>query len=127
MVAWLDANAPADYPHREHLTAERICQLARQDDALAQQAVEREAYYLGLGLANLINLFTPDVIVLSGSLMKSAPLFLEGIRKLICRGCRFVPFEKSELALASLGEDSNLIGAARVWHDGIQHGVPLAS
>jgi glucokinase len=127
MVAWLDANAPADYPHREHLTAKRICQLARQDDALARQAVEREAYYLWIGLANLINLFTPDVIVLSGSLMKSAVLFLDGIRKVICSGCRFVPFEKSELALASLGEDTNLIGAARVWHDGIQHGVPLAS
>ena len=117
MVAWLDANAPADYPHREHLTAKRICQLARQDDALAHQAVEREAYYLGIGLANLINLFTPDVIVLSGSLMKSAQLFLDGIRRVICRGCRFVPFEKTELALASLGEDSNLIGAARVLHD----------
>ena len=127
MAAWLDANAPADYPHREHLTAKRICQLARQDDALAQQAVKREAYYLGIGLANLINLFTPDLIVLSGSLMKSAPLFLDGIRELISRGCRFVPFEKTELALASLGEDSNLIGAARVWHDGIQHGPPLAS
>src|SRR5258708_30671451 len=101
MVAWLDANRPADYPHREHLTAKRICQLARQDDTLAHQAVEREAYYLGLGLANLINLFTPDVIVLSGSLMKSAPLFLDGIRKLICLGCRFVPLAKIELALAS--------------------------
>jgi len=127
MAAWLDANAPADYPHREHLTAKRICQLARQDDALAQQAVKREAYYLGIGLANLINLFTPDLIVLSGSLMKSSPLFLDGIRELISRGCRFVPFEKTELALASLGEDSNLIGAARVWHDGIRHGPPLAS
>src|SRR5216684_6951985 len=127
MVAWLDDNAPADYPYREHLSAKRICELAKNGDVLARQAVEREAYYLGLGVANLINLFTPDVIVLSGSVMKSAILFLDGIRKLICRGCRFVPFEKIELALASLGEDSNLIGAARVWHDGIQHGVPLAS
>jgi glucokinase len=126
MVAWLDVSAPSDYPHREHLTAKRICQLALQGEPLARQAVEREGYYLGLGVANLINLFTPDVIVLSGSLMKSAPLFLDGIRKLICRGCRFVPFEKIELALASLGEDSNLIGAARVWHDGFRHGVPLA-
>jgi len=127
MVAWVSANAPADYPHREHLTAKRICELARQDDALAHKAVEREAHYLGLGLANLINLFTPDVIVLSGSMMKSAHLFLDGIRKVICSGCRFVPFEKTELALASLGEDSNLIGAARVWRDGIQHGASLAS
>src|SRR5260370_7861807 len=104
-----------------------MCKLGREGEPLARQAIEREAYYLGIGLANLINLFTPDVIVLSGSLMKSAPLFLDGIRELISRGCRFVPFEKTEFALASLGEDSNLIGAARVWHDGIQHGVPLAS
>jgi glucokinase len=122
MAAWLDANAPAEYPRREHLTARRICELARQGDALACQAVEREAYYLGLGLANLINLFTPDVIVLSGSVMKNAPLFLDGIHKVISRGCRFVPFEKTEIALASLGEDSNLIGAARVWHDRFERG-----
>ena len=78
--------------------------------------MEREANYLGFGVANLINLFTPEMIVLGGSVMKSAVLFLEGIRKTICRGCRFVPFEKTELALASLGDDANLIGAARVWH-----------
>lgn len=126
MVAWLEANAPDDYPHRDNLTAERICQLSGQGDDLALQAVEREAYYLGLGLANLINLFTPDVIVLSGSVMKSAHLFLDGIRNVICRGCRFVPFDKTELALASLGEDANLIGAARVWHERFQQEIPRA-
>ena len=75
-----------------------------------------EAMYLGLGLANLINLFTPDAIVLGGSIMKNANLFLPGIRETIRQGCRFVPFEKTELLLASLGEDANLIGAAMVWH-----------
>ena len=126
MVAWLERNAPAEYRHREHLTAKRICQLAQEDDTLARQAVEREACYMGLGLANLINLFAPDVIVLSGSVMKSASLFLDGIRTVIGRGCRFVPFEKTEIALASLGEDTNLIGAARVWHDRFRPGDPNA-
>jgi glucokinase len=127
LVAWLEANAPPEYSHREQLTAQRICELAQEGDAPARQAVQRQTFYLGLGLANLINLFTPDVIVLGGSVMKSSLLFLDGIRTVICRGCRFVPFVKTELAMASLGEDSNLIGAARVWHDGIQHGVPSAS
>jgi glucokinase len=116
MVAWLESHAPADYPHREDITARKICELAQQGDAVALQAVEHESYYLGLGLANLINLFTPDAIVLSGSVMKSAALFLDRIRAVIRRGCRFVPAEKTELTLASLGEDTNLIGAARVWH-----------
>ncbi len=115
MVAWLESHAPAAYP-RQGITAKRICELAQQGDAVALQAIEHEAYYLGLGLANLINLFTPDAIVLSGSVMKSAPLFLDRIRAVIRGGCRFVPAEKTELTLASLGEDTNLIGAARVWH-----------
>jgi glucokinase len=116
MAAWLEGHAPPGYPHRERMTAKRICELAQQGDAVALQAVEHEAYYLGLGLANLINLFTPDAIVLSGSVMKSAPLFLDRIRQVIRRGCRFVPAEKTQLKLASLGDDTNLIGAARVWH-----------
>lgn len=116
MVEWLKANAAADQRYPPDLTAKQICQLAQQGDELSLRSVEREAYYLGLGLANLINLFVPDVIVLGGSVMKSATLFLKGIRKTIRQGCRFVPFEKTELALASLGEDANLIGAARVWH-----------
>jgi glucokinase len=116
MVAWIESHAPAGYRHRQDITAKRICELAQQGDEVALQAVEHEAFYLGLGLANLINLFTPDAIVLSGSVMKSAPLFLERIREVIRKGCRFVPAEKTELTLASLGDDTNLIGAARVWH-----------
>jgi glucokinase len=116
MAAWFQSQAPADYPHRENVSARDVCRMAQQGDELARRAVEREAYYLGLGLANLINLFAPDAIVLSGSVLKSSLLFLDGIRSVISRGCRFVPFEKAELALASLGEDANLIGAARVWH-----------
>jgi glucokinase len=113
LAAWFGGNSSSE---RKNLTAKEICQLAQQGDELACRAIAREAYYLGLGLANLINLFVPDVIVLGGSVMESAALFLDGIRKVISQGCRFVPFEKTELALSSLGEDANLIGAARVWH-----------
>jgi glucokinase len=116
MAEWMKAESPPNYPHRDDLSAKTICELARSGDALARRAVKREAYYLGLGLANLVVLFTPDAIVLGGSVMKISHLFLEGIRKVIAESCRYVPFEKTELALASLGEEANLIGAARVWH-----------
>jgi glucokinase len=116
MVEWLLRDAPPSYPHRAGLSARRICELAVQGDAPARRAVERETYYLGLGLANLVTLFVPDSIVLGGSVMKSGLLFLEGIRKIVGESCRYVPFEKAELTLASLGDEANLIGAARVWH-----------
>lgn len=126
MVAWLECNRTAAERYPRELTAKQICQLARQGDELARRAVEREAYYLGLGLANLVNLFVPDVIVLGGSVLKSAMLFWDGMREVMSQGCRFVPALKTELALASLGEDANLIGAARVWHHRFGRGVGRA-
>ena len=116
MVTWFETHAAEHRAHKDGVTAKQICLLAQQGDPVALKAVEHEAFYLGLGLANLINLLTPDAIVLSGSVMKSAPLFMDRIREVIRQGCRFVPAEKTELALASLGDDTNLIGAARVWH-----------
>jgi len=127
MVSWLESKALPDYSHRANLTAKRICELAREGDALALQAVQRETRYLGLGLANLVTLFTPDAIVLGGSVMKSADLFLDGIRHIICESCRYVPFARTEITLASLGEDTNLIGAARVWHHRFTGGGERAS
>ena len=116
MANWMKANAPQGYPDREKLTGKQICELARTGDEWAKKAVKREAHYLGLGLANLVTMFVPEVIVLGGSVMKSADLFMDEIRRVIQRSCRFVPYDKTELRLASLGEDTNLIGAARVWH-----------
>ena len=113
MAAWYKSKA-GSRADANGLGAKEIFERARKGEELAREAGERETYYLGLGLANLIGLFVPEVIVLGGSVMKSVRL--EDLRKVIAQGCRFVPWEKTELALASLGEDANLIGAARVWH-----------
>lgn len=116
MAAWAAAQLPPDDPRREGLTAERLCRLAEAGDPLGLAAAAREARYLGLGIANLVTLFTPDRIVLGGSVMKSAPLFLPAIRERVAGSCGLVPFEKTEIALATLGQDAGLVGAAAVWH-----------
>jgi glucokinase len=114
LARWMESHA--EYTGRPGLTARHIYEHAMAGDPLAARAVERETFYLGIGLANLVNLFAPDAIILAGSVMKSAGALLPDIRKILEQGCRFVPLEKVELSLASLGDDANLIGAARVWH-----------
>jgi len=116
MVKWIEANAPQDYCYRPGLTAKKICELSQQGDVWARRAVEREARYFGLGLANLVTMYVPEMIILGGSVMNSAALFLDTAYKIIASSCRLVPFEKTQLQLASLGEHTNLIGAARVWY-----------
>jgi glucokinase len=115
MTAWWKENSSAR-DGLANLTAREICARAESGDQCAKRAVEREGYYLGLGLANLITLFAPDAIVLGGSVMKSAHLFLDRAREVIRQNCRLVPADSVEISLASLGPDVGLIGAAQVWH-----------
>ena len=115
LVAWMGKNAPENYP-REDLTAREVCSRAQGGDEWARRAVESVGHCLGLGLANLVNIFAPHTIVLGGSVMKSAPLFLPRIYEVIRQNCKLVPHEHMEITLASLGPEGGLIGAAQVWH-----------
>ena len=115
MVEWAKANELASR-RNPNLTAKDICERAEAGEGWARRAVEREAYYLGLGFANLVTLFAPDAIVLGGSVAKSAKLFLGRIQETIRQSCGFIPIERVEVSVASLGPDVGLIGAAQVWH-----------
>ncbi len=111
MTAWMKEQRPSG----GEPAAGQICGMAREGDELARRAVDREGKYIGLGLANLITIFAPDTIALGGGVMKSADLFMDRIREVIRRICTQVPAEKTRIAMASLGQDAGLAGAARAW------------
>ena len=111
MVSWMREH----YPNDAAPSAAEICQRARVGDPLALRVLERQGYYLGLGLANLVTLFVPDVISLGGGLMKSSSLFLENTLAVVRKTCTQVPVEKTHITLASLGPDAGLLGAAQTW------------
>jgi glucokinase len=110
MVSWMSERRPG----ARAATASEICAWARNSDPLALEAVEREGYYLGLGLANLITLFAPDRIALGGGVMKRSSPFMDTARGVIGKICTQVPTEKTQLTLASRGQDAGL-GAAQGW------------
>lgn len=109
-----DGGAQHDVATHAPLTARAICDLARSGHPTAVRVIAQEGRYLGLGIANLISLFTPELILLSGSVLQSADLFLPEIQKIIHHNCGLVPASKVELAVASLGRDAPLIGAAAI-------------
>ena len=112
LAAWARENGVEG----ENITAATVCALAARGDPIATRAVEREAYYVGVGLGNIISMFCPDAIALGGGVMKSAGLMLERIREVIRTNCTLVPYAKAQIVPACLGENAGLAGAARVWH-----------
>ena len=104
-------------PQGGWFSARQICQAARDGHPLAKTAVERTAVYLGLGMANLVTLYTPQVIALGGGLMQSLPLFLPTIQQTIRNTCGLVPHQQVKVTPAALGAMSGLVGAAQVWYN----------
>ena len=96
-------------------TAHEACAAAESGDPVAMEAVAREAEYLGLGIANLVTLYIPDVIALGGGVMQSRRLFWKKIERTVRENCGLVPFELTRLIPASLGRDAGLAGAAQAW------------
>ena len=94
-------------------TALAVCKAAENGDPAAQAAINLEAYYLGIGFANLITLFVPDVIAFGGGVMNSRHLFWDRTYQTIQENCGMVPFKKTRVVPAQLGKKCCVGGGCR--------------
>ena len=103
------SNADGDL---ENVTARAVHQAARSGDALAGELILDIAHYLGTGLANLINLFNPDVIALGGGMMQMGDLLLDPARQIARRRAFPSAVEAVRIVSAALGRNNGVLGAA---------------
>ena len=95
-------------------SAEEVVVRARNGDAAAKQVVEQSATYLGMGIANIVSILNPEMIVLGGGLMQAADLLLEPVRRTVAQWAQPVAAQQVRIEMTQLGEDAGLLGAARL-------------
>ncbi len=100
-------------------SAEDVIAAARKSDAAAKSAIEETAKYLGMGIANIVSLLNPEMIVLGGGLMQSADLFLDAIQREVAKWAQPIAARQVRIAVTQLGEDAGLFGAARLAFDSL--------
>ena len=91
-----------------------MAEAARGGDPAARHAVHETVEWLAMGIANLISVLNPQVVVLGGGLMQAADLFLEPLRHAVRRWAQPLAVEQCRIELTRLGEDAALFGAARL-------------
>lgn len=99
-------------------TSEDIFRAAIDGDSLAREVLKDAGRYLGVGIANLINLLGPEAVILSGGLTGAWDIYVaEALREVSRRA-----FESLVTAVkilpASLGGDAGVIGAAALVFNG---------
>jgi glucokinase len=97
---------------REDRTAEMIFDAGQQGDELALEIFRRMGIYLGIGVANLINILNPEIIVIGGGVVNGWELFEKHMHHEVEE--RAFPLLRVKIVRAKCGDDAGLLGAARL-------------
>lgn len=98
----------------DEITAEDVFLAAKEGDSTAKFLVEEALNYLGIGIANICNIFNPEKVILGGGVTKVGNILFEKVKRIVNSRC-FKPIaENVEILPAKLGDDVGIIGAAAV-------------
>ncbi len=111
--ALLDAaGRPAEQFGRDAVRA--VVDDADRGDPMAQEALRRIGDWLGIGVANLCNLFNPGMVIFGGMLRDMYPGAAAQVRARIAANVLPVARERVRLRTSALGDDATLVGAAEL-------------
>ena len=98
--------------------AHRLVALARAGDQRACKILARIGRHLGAGIASLVNVFTPDLVVVGGGFGCAAAEFLFEPAAEVVRWQALAPAsERVRIVRAKLGREAGLIGAGVLARD----------
>ena len=93
------------------LSAKAVFDAVKAGDDVAQEIAERFGAYLGKGLAAVANVVNPEKFVIGGGVSKAGEVLFDFIKPAF-RKYAFPPCRETEFALATLGNDAGIYGAA---------------
>jgi glucokinase len=108
---------PKTILHADDLTAEKVYDAGRDGDELALAVFKRLGEYLGVGLANLMSLIDPEIIVISGGVVNGWDLFAAEMYQQIAERAFRATAQQVRIARAECGDNAGLLGAARLAFD----------
>lgn len=112
--SYRDALGIKDEGKASEITSEQVYLAAREGEAAARQVMKDMGRMLGIGIANLINIFNPQMIVIGGGVKDAWELFIGTTHEEIMRRAFRVPAERTEIVPSLLGDDAGMVGAAAV-------------
>jgi glucokinase len=105
------SSAIDQYFEAGELTGRSVTLAAQAGDGLALEVLERAAFYVGLGLVNLIHILDPLRILLGGGVTAAGELLFGPIRQTVNDRVMSPVYRGVEIQPAALGKDVGLLGA----------------
>jgi len=117
----LQAGLPSRIPSfvdGSEITLEAILQAAREGDQVARQALDETGTYLGIGIANLVNLLNPQLVAFGGSLSLAHEFLMPAAQRVIEERAMGELRRAARIVVSALKADACVLGGvALVLHD----------
>ncbi len=102
----------------EKITAPAVIEAFKKGDELAGSVVETTVHYLAMGIANIVSILNPEMVVLGGGLFQAGEMLLGPLREEFKKWAQPLAAQKVKLELSHLGEDAGLYGAGKLaWEN----------
>lgn len=89
-----------------------LAEEAYRGDVLAEKSYQEFGRYLGIALANAVNLLDPQLIIMGGGVVESSDLFISTAKKAMRQFIKNDETRKIKIVKGKLGANSGAIGAA---------------
>lgn len=91
--------------------AKTVFMAALEEDTLAKELTERAMQYIGIGLANYINLLDPDLIILSGGLTNAGDIFFKRVQEVLRERQMKFAGRQVKVVISQMGESGTAVGS----------------
>ena len=98
-------------PKYAELTPKELFALANKDEA-AKKIIDKTILYIAVGIANLINIFNPEMIVIGGGISQAGDALFKPLLEITPKYTMNLAWKSCKIAPAKFDEKSGVIGAA---------------
>ncbi|MES2464241.1 MAG: ROK family protein [Armatimonadota bacterium] len=102
------------------LTPKDIADSAAEGDAVSIEVFEETGYYVGLGIASMVNLLNPQMVVVGGGVAQAGDLILDPIRRSARANAIKTMIDVCPIVPAELGDDAGIYGGASLVLDALE-------
>lgn len=95
----------------ENVSSYEVFKEANAGDKVAKEILEKSFTYLGIGVANVITSFDPDMVVIGGGVSKGGSILFDIVQREVDKRCFKTMSEHTRIVPAQLGTDAGVIGA----------------
>ncbi|WP_157147824.1 ROK family protein [Brachyspira pilosicoli] len=103
------------YEELEKGKAKAIFDAAKKGDALAKETIAECSYYLGMSIAQALNMLDLDLVLIGGGLCKDFDMMIEHIKRGVNNYGLRIMVRNLEIKPASLGNDAGVLGCAAMF------------